>query len=87
MDGGTNLYRIEEGMEVIEAEEEVDLVEIQRFKLCLAGKLWTESSFNTGALQSTIKQIWKLKNGVEIREIGNNLFSFQFFNWKDKECF
>lgn len=41
--------------------------------------------FNTGALQSTISQIWKLKNGVETREIGDNLFTFQFLNWKDKE--
>lgn len=67
------------------AEDEVDREDTHRFSLCLAGRLWIDSSFNSGALQSTIRQIWRLKNGVKIREIVENLFSFQFFDWKDKE--
>lgn len=81
MAGGGISAAIRENLEVVEAEDEVDLEEIQRFSLCLAGRLWTDSLFNPGALKSTIKQIWKLKDGVDIREIGENLFSFQFFNW------
>lgn len=55
------------------------------FQLCLVGTLWTESSFNRGAFRSTLEQIWKLRCGVEIREIGKNLFKFQFFHLKDKQ--
>lgn len=76
------------GLEVIEAEEEVDLDEIQIFKLCLVGKLWTDSSFTTGALQSTIKQIWRLKNGIEIREkLGTICSPFIFSTGKIKKEF
>lgn len=70
---------------VVEDGEELNAEEIRRLSLYLVGRLWTDTSFNSGALQATIKQIWRVKNGVEIRLIGENLFSFQFFNWKDKE--
>lgn len=70
---------IRNDLEVVEAEDEVNLEEIHRTSLCLAGRLWTDSSFNTGSLQSTIRQIWRLKNGVEIREIGENIFFFPIF--------
>lgn len=42
-------------LEIVEVEEEVDLDEIQRFNLCLAGRLWTDSLYNSGAQQATIK--------------------------------
>lgn len=61
MDGRTKVPRMEEDMDVVEAEDELDLEEIRRFNLCLIGKLWTDSSFNLGALQPTIKQIWRVK--------------------------
>lgn len=43
MEGGRASDSNREDLEIVEAEEEVDLEEIQRFKLCLAGRLWTES--------------------------------------------
>lgn len=69
----------------MEAVEELGCEETKRFNLCLLGRLWTDSTFNAGALQATIKQIWRVKDGVEIRIIGDNLFSCQFFTWRDKE--
>ena len=29
--------------------------------------------------------IWRFQHGVEIINIGKNLFQFQFHHWKDKE--
>lgn len=48
----------------------------KRFALCLVGSLWTTSSFNYGAFRTTMMQVWKLRHGVEIKEIGKNLFFF-----------
>ncbi|XP_057444485.1 uncharacterized protein LOC130736706 [Lotus japonicus] len=31
------------------------------------------------------REIWKVKNGVEIREVGSNLYVFRFFSEKDRE--
>lgn len=55
------------------------------FTLYLVGSLWTNSPYNLGAFRNTIKQIWRLCQGVEVRDIGKNLFNFQFYHWKDKE--
>lgn len=37
--------------------------------------LWTEIAYNSGAFQNTIKQMWKLKHGVDIKEIGKNIYT------------
>lgn len=51
----------------------------------LAGKLLTQGSFNVRAFKSTMAQIWKVKRGVEVRDVGRNLFVFRFFDGKDRE--
>lgn len=75
-------------------EKEADLVEIgvanlkedqSHFDLCPVGSLWTHTSFNVGAFKNNIAQVWRLQHSVEIKDLGKNLFSFQFRHWKDKE--
>lgn len=51
----------------------------------LAGKLWTESPFNTRAFKSTIVDAWRLKRPVEVQELGKNLFLFTFTTKRDME--
>lgn len=85
MEGHSKKAEEEDDIVAIEAEDELDVDEIRRFRLCLFGRLWFDTPHNSGALQSTIKQIWRVKDGVGIRSIGENLYSFQFFNWRDKE--
>ncbi|KAF7824053.1 hypothetical protein G2W53_022197 [Senna tora] len=58
--------------------------ETQRVQLCLVGSLWTEGSYNVNAFQSTIKQVWNVRHGVDIRVLGKNLYIFQFYHWKDR---
>lgn len=67
-----------EETEYVEADEEVDPEEIQRFKLCLVGRLLTVSSFNSGALQSTFRQMWRLQDAVQIRELEKTSSPFNF---------
>lgn len=45
--------------------------ECNRFSLCLLESLWTESPYN----------VWKLHHGVEVKDNGKNLFTFQFFHY------
>ncbi|XP_058754368.1 uncharacterized protein LOC131627544 [Vicia villosa] len=69
----------EEG--VVVAEEEV--CEEESFQRTLAGKLWTDSSFNVRAFKSTMISAWKLKNQVETQDLGKNLFLFKFATKRD----
>ncbi|KAL2939378.1 ATP synthase epsilon chain [Bienertia sinuspersici] len=55
-----------------------------RVELGLVGKLWTNRNINVNAFISTIKNVWQTKNGVDISNIGKNLFVFQFYHWRDK---
>ncbi|KAL2937729.1 Structural maintenance of chromosomes protein 2, partial [Bienertia sinuspersici] len=32
----------------------------------------------------TMRSLWNLKHGVEARRVEDNMFSFQFFHWRDK---
>ncbi|XP_058774352.1 uncharacterized protein LOC131648628 [Vicia villosa] len=71
----------EEG--VVVADDEVCGEEI--FQRTLAGKLWTDSSFNTRAFTSTMISAWKLKNQVEKQELSKNLYLFRFATKRDLE--
>ncbi|GAV75574.1 DUF4283 domain-containing protein, partial [Cephalotus follicularis] len=46
--------------------------------------LWTSKSFNMEVLNNIMKSLWKPKFGLRIRDIGNNLFLFQFNNEQDR---
>ncbi|XP_058756011.1 uncharacterized protein LOC131629230 [Vicia villosa] len=71
----------EEG--IVAAEEEANGEET--FRRSLAGKLWTEGSFNSRAFRSTMVSAWRLKNPVEIQELNKNLFLFNFATKRDME--
>lgn len=51
----------------------------------LVGKLLTQGSFNSKAFMSTMTQIWKVRKGMEIREVGKNMFTFCFLERRDKD--
>lgn len=70
-------------------EEEGITIEVKEecggdiFKRTLAGKLWTENSFKSKALASTMIEAWKLRNPIETRELSKNIFLFQFSTKRD----
>ncbi|KAJ1397132.1 Zinc finger, CCHC-type [Sesbania bispinosa] len=71
----------EEGAEVCVPEE----VCLQDSDAWLVGRLAMQSTYNVRAFKNTIMNVWKPKHGMEIWEIGRNLFSFRFFNAKDRD--
>lgn len=56
-----------------------------RIALGLIGKLWTDRQPNPNAFISTMKSVWIVMDGVEINNIGRNLYRIQFFHLKDKQ--
>ena len=48
------------------------------------GKIWTGRNINANAFMTTIKNVWQPKHGLDISNIGKNMFVFQFYHWKDK---
>ncbi|KAK6143873.1 hypothetical protein DH2020_024221 [Rehmannia glutinosa] len=75
----------------IEEEEEGGLVlegpEIeqqgQEFQWCLVGRFLSDRIVNFQAMKNTLASIWRPVKGVSIKDLGPNLFLFQFFHELD----
>ncbi|KAL4597822.1 hypothetical protein ACB092_11G016600 [Castanea dentata] len=64
--------------EVIAISEEGRKEEIDSCAQSLIGKFLTCKSFNRKVAQSTLRRAWGLGDGVQIVEVGSNLFQFKF---------
>lgn len=65
-------------------EDDIGKDEANRLALGLICKIWTSRMVNPNAFISTINGIWALKHGLEISNIGKNLYQLQFHHWRDK---
>lgn len=76
----------------IEEEEIIDIPDEGRREgrqscaLSLIGKFLTCRSFNKKAALSTLKRAWGLEDGVQIVEVGSNLFQFKFNTDFEMNC-
>ena len=52
--------------------------EIESCELSLIGKFLTCRSFNKRAALLTLKKAWGLEDGVQVVEVGTNLYQFKF---------
>lgn len=66
-------------------EDDVGEEEEKKLALGLIGKIWTARTVNPNAFMNTIKGIWMLKHGLEISNIGKNMYQFQFHHWRDQK--
>ena len=64
--------------EVIEVSDEGRQEEIESCSQSLLGKFLTCRPFNKKATTNTLKKAWGLEGGVQIMEVGSNLFQFKF---------
>ena len=64
--------------EVIEVSDEGRQEEIKSCSQSLLGKFLTCRPFNKNAATNTVKKAWGLEAGVQILEVGSNLFQFKF---------
>ncbi|KAK7820387.1 hypothetical protein CFP56_038961 [Quercus suber] len=74
-----------ENMSLTTEEEEVITIsdkgrkeEIESCSLSLIGKFLTCKPFNKRAAQNTLRRAWSLEKGVQMMEVGSNLFQFKF---------
>ncbi|XP_074346135.1 uncharacterized protein LOC141684894 [Apium graveolens] len=56
-----------------------------RYQLCLVGRLLTEKNVNVRAFKSKIADVWKPTMGINIKELDNGIFLFQFFHKEDMQ--
>ncbi len=89
-----NLDVILKKLSLTESENEDIKIQEESFKnsqgktkFCLLAKLLTQRPFNKGTLKSTMINLWKpmTTRGVKARDIGDNLFLFEFHDQYDKE--
>ena len=59
--------------------------DVNRYELCLVGRLLTEKSINVRAMKSKIADIWKPAMGISIKELEHGIFLFQFFRKEDMQ--
>ncbi|KAK9997197.1 hypothetical protein SO802_021883 [Lithocarpus litseifolius] len=64
--------------DVIAISDEERLAEIESYTLSLIGKFLTCKPFNKRATKNTIRRAWGIEKGLQIVEVGSNLFQFKF---------
>ncbi|XWS71129.1 hypothetical protein CRYUN_Cryun03dG0112000 [Craigia yunnanensis] len=54
-------------------------------KNCLLGKILTKHSINVEAMKNFLYNIWKLRAGLVVKEVGDRVFIFQFEDEYEKD--
>lgn len=74
----------EEENESFASEGDID-EDINRYDLCLVGRLLTEKSVNVRAMKSKLADVWKPMMGINIKDLDQGKFLFQFFRKEDMQ--
>lgn len=61
-----------------EAEEEIN-----KYELCVVGRFLTERNVNVRAMKTKLADVWRLAMGINIKEIEQGIFLFQFYHKED----
>ncbi|XP_023908234.2 uncharacterized protein LOC112019922 [Quercus suber] len=78
IDGLENMKLTVEEEEVIAISDEGRLTDIESCSLSLIGKFLTCKAFNKRAALNTLRAAWGIQSGIQILEVGSNLFQFKF---------
>ena len=68
---------------IIEKDWVEDLSEKSRN--CLLGKLVMKKNVNMEAMKVVFTKLWKIREGMSVREVGERLFIFHFENVREKD--
>ena len=74
----------EEENDVFVLEGDID-EDVNRYELCLVGRLLTEKNINIRAMKSKIADVWRPAMALKIKELAPGLFLFQFYRKEDKQ--
>lgn len=62
---------------------EEDIVEnVNKYELCLVGRFLTEKNVNSRTMKTKIADLWKPTMGINIKELEQGIFLFQFYTRK-----
>ena len=78
VDQMTSLKLMAEEEEDIQVSEEGPVDELEGCVLSLIGKFLTCKPYNRKATKNTLRRAWGLEEGLQISEVGSNLFQFKF---------
>lgn len=79
------------GLEIDDEENEAFVLEgdidenVNRYELCLVGRLLTEKNVNTKIMKSKIADVWRSAMGLNIKDLEYGLFMFQFYRKEDMQ--
>ena len=80
--GGLSLAKDEDGGMDLRLDEEVLQTQIEKFDLCV-GRFLTDRTINFMAMRNRLANIWRPGKGVNIKELGNGYYLFQFYHIVD----
>ncbi|XP_074359603.1 uncharacterized protein LOC141699588 [Apium graveolens] len=86
-DINTNLQRLgidDEENEGFILDEEVD-ENVNKYGLCLVGRLLIEKNINNRVMKSRITDVWRPTMGLNIKDLEQGMFLFQFFKKEDMQ--
>lgn len=72
----------EEENEAFVLEEEAE-EEINKYELCVVGKFLAERNINVRAMKTRLADLWRPAMGINIKEIEQGVFLFQFYHKED----
>ena len=52
---------------------------------CLLGKIFTKHNINLEAMKAILYDIWKISHGLEVKEVGDKMYVFQFEDRSEKD--
>ena len=74
----------EEKTKVVVDKTWVEKTETAR-RNCLLRKIFTKHNINLEAMKAVLFNIWKLSHGLEVKEVGDKMYVFQFEDRSEKD--
>lgn len=84
-----DMHQHMEGLRIDDEENESFVLgddieeEVNRYDLCLVGRLLTAKNVNSRAMKSKIADAWKPSMEISIKEMNQDMFLFQFYKLED----
>lgn len=78
----SNLVIDEEKNDAVVIEGDVDDV-VNKYELCAVGRFLTKKNVNVRAMRTKLADIWRPAMGINIRELEDGIFLFQFYHKED----
>ncbi|XVF73184.1 hypothetical protein PTKIN_Ptkin12aG0180700 [Pterospermum kingtungense] len=77
---GLSLGKDEDGGLDLDVDYEFLQIQSAKLELCLGGRFLSDKPINFIAMRNRVADIWRPGRGVTIKNLGDNLFLFQFYH-------